>query len=89
MDNPLAVAFTNAFEPSNQKHVVWWKLLCDELQNQGDPIRVVKINPMNIEFQEKDVMDLVFIQFSIGLKYAIATLKGESWSPARPDTQKA
>ena len=89
---PLVASATNifeAFEPSNQKHVIWWKMLCDELQNQGDPVRVVKINPMDIEFNAKDVMDLVFIQFSIGLKYAIATIEGKSWTPATGGTQKA
>jgi hypothetical protein len=88
MDNPIATTFTRAFEPSDPKHVIWWKMLCDELQRQGDPLRIAKKNPMNIEFQERNVMDLVFIQFSIGLKYAIATLEGNSWSPAKADTQR-
>jgi uncharacterized membrane protein YfbV (UPF0208 family) len=86
MESPIATTFTRAFEPAEPKHVIWWKMLCDELQKQGDPLRVVKKNPMNIMFQEKDIMDLVFIQFSIGLKYATATLEGKSWSPAKADT---
>lgn len=81
MDTGIAATFTKSFEPDNPKHVTWWKLMCDNMD--ADPVRVAKSNPMGLDFTEKDVMDLVFIQFSIAMKYAKATLEGKSWSPAK------
>ena len=84
MDGKTAVAFTKSFDPKNKSHVVWWKMLCDNMDT--DPIRILKCNPMDIPTSDKDVLDLVFIQFSVAMKYAKATLIGEFWSPAMPHT---
>jgi hypothetical protein len=80
MDNPTVIAFAKGFDPTDRTHVTWWKMLCDNMH--GDPSRIAKLNPMKVEFTDRNVLDLVFIQFSIGLKYAMATLDGASWSPA-------
>jgi hypothetical protein len=44
-------------------------------------IQVMKSNPMNLKFSEKDTLDIVFIQFSLAMKYTKAILDGEAWVP--------
>jgi len=36
---------------------------------------------MNLKFSEKDTLDIVFIQFSLAMKYTKAILDGEAWVP--------
>ena len=79
MDNPIAITFAKSFDAADPKHVTWWKLLCDNMEN--DALKIAKLNPMGVEFKDTDLLNLVFIQFSIAMKYAQATLAGKSWSP--------
>lgn len=87
MDSPIAVEFTKGFDPADPKHVTWWKLMCDNMHT--DPSKIAKLNPMKVTFTDSNVLDLVFIQFSIGLKYAMATLEGKSWTPSSVHIQKS
>ena len=38
-------------------------------------------NPMEVKMSENDIMDIVFIQFSLAMKYTKAILDGEAWVP--------
>ena len=92
MDTKVAKSFSDAFDCENQKHVVWWKLLVDTMEMEegrvdgAKVLRVIQSNPMGTEFTEKNMLDLVFIQFSLGLKYARAVLDGKAWFPQSPKT---
>jgi hypothetical protein len=38
---------------------------------------------MQVKMSEKDIMDIVFIQFSLAMKYTKAILDGEAWVPTQ------
>jgi len=44
-------------------------------------VDVINSNPMGVEITESDIMDIVFIQFSLAMKYTKAILDGEAWVP--------
>lgn len=46
-------------------------------------IPVMQANPMGVKFSEKDAFDIVFIQFSLAMKYTKAILDGEAWIPSQ------
>ena len=94
MDTAVARSFNDAFDPEDQRHCTWFKMLADIMSEPGEDmgrhgarvLRVVKANPLGIEFDEKNMLDLVFIQFALGLKYARAVLGGKAWFPQSPRT---
>ena len=94
MDTKVAKAFSDPFDCMNQKHVIWWKLLVDTMEMEDGKVdgakvlRVIQSNPMGAEFTEKNMLDLVFIQFSLGLKYARSVLDGKAWIPQHGGTPR-
>ena len=94
MESAVAKRFMDGFDCTNQKHCVWFKLLADVMAEPDDDmkdqatriIRVAVANPMEVSFDTKNVLDLVFIQFSLGLKYSRAVLSGTAWTPPSRDT---
>ena len=94
MDTAISKSFNNAFNPEDQKHCTWFKLLADLMSQPGDDmtehgekvLRVMTSNPMGVAFDTKNLLDIVFIQFALGLKYSLAALNGKAWSPPSPKT---
>jgi len=94
MDTAVAKSYNDAFNPEDEKHCMWFKLLSDDMAEPEEDmskhgqkvIRIMKANPMNIEFNERNMLDLVFIQFALGLSYARAALIGKAWTPQSPKT---
>ena len=87
MESQVATKFINLFDPSNQKHVVWFKMINDFITSDKKDFSLVymmKKNPMGLDFQDEDVMEIMFIQFGIGLAYAKAVLEKKAWIPSRP-----
>ena len=88
MDSQIAVEFGQKFEPNNKKHVVWWKMLCDQMDKAAENTRthrignIIDLNPMGIKFNMSNIMDIVFIQFTLGLTYARAVLEGNAYIPS-------
>ncbi len=97
MDTAVAKSYNDAFDPMDQKHCMWFKLLADVMSEPEEDmakhghkvLRVMKANPMGVEFNEKNMLDLVFIQFALGLKYSRAALDGKAWNPQSPKTLEA
>ena len=87
--------FTSAFDPSNEKHVMWLKNVGDKIKNVDigkkklDMEELVNENP----FHEKldNFMDWAYAHFSIAMKYTDAVLSGKAFIPVvqkgAPDTQ--
>jgi len=46
-------------------------------------MHIINSNPMQVKMSEKDIMDIVFIQFSLAMKYTKAILDGEAWVPTQ------
>ncbi len=44
-------------------------------------MHIMNSNPMQVKMTENDIMDIVFIQFSLAMKYTKAILDGEAWVP--------
>ena len=82
MDSPVAQRFASRFQPQQQSHVLWMKRVVHTLGDMGvNIVDVINSNPMNVEIAESDIMDIVFIQFSLAMKYTKAILDGEAWIP--------
>jgi hypothetical protein len=74
--------FAARFQPQQESHVLWMKRVMSSLNEmKTGVIQVMKSNPMNLKFSEKDTLDIVFIQFSLAMKYTKAILDGEAWVP--------
>ena len=95
METAVAKNFHNAFNPADEKHCVWFKLFADLMAQPEDDmkehgskiIRVMKANPMGQAFDPANMLDLVFIQFTLALKHSRAVLDGEGWMPPSPSTR--
>lgn len=82
MDSPVAQRFASRFQPQQQSHVLWMKRVVHTLGDMRvNIVDVINSNPMNVEITESDIMDIVFIQFSLAMKYTKAILDGEAWIP--------
>ena len=82
MDSPVAQRFASRFQPQQQSHVLWMKHVVHTLgDTRVNIVDVINSNPMNVEITESDIMDIVFIQFSLAMKYTKAILDGEAWIP--------
>ena len=87
MDSHVATNFINKFDPSDQKHVVWFKMVNDFITAEKKDFSLaymMKKNPMGLDFTEQDAMEIMFIQFGIGLSYSKAVLEKRAWIPSRP-----
>ena len=65
--------------------MLWMKqvmqTLNDMMTKKVDIVHIMNSNPMQVKMTEKDIMDIVFVQFSLAMKYTKATLDGEAWVP--------
>jgi hypothetical protein len=94
METVVTKAFNDAFNPEDQRHCTWFKMFADvmsqpeeDMSKHGQKVlRVMSTNPMGLEFNERNMLDLVFIQFALGLKYARAALDGKAWTLQSPRT---
>lgn len=97
MDTAVAKSYNDAFDPADREHCLWFKAVADIMAEPGDDmkkhgasvLRVMRANPMGLEFDPKNMLDLVFIQFSLGLRYTRAALDGKAWFPPSPKTLEA
>lgn len=85
MDSQVAQRFANQFQPQQESHVLWMKrvmhTLDDMMTKKVDIVKVMNSNPMDVTMSENDIMDIVFIQFSLAMKYTKAILDGKAWVP--------
>jgi len=85
MDSPVAQRFASKFQPQQESHVLWMKqvmhTLNDMMTKKVNIVKIMNTNPMNVSMTENDIMDIVFIQFSLAMKYTKAILDGEAWVP--------
>ncbi len=82
MESPSVQNFVKNFQPQQESHVLWMKQVMAALNEmKTGVIPVMKANPMKVSFSEKDAFDIVFIQFSLAMKYTKAILDGEAWIP--------
>ena len=96
METAVTKSFNDAFDPGNQKHCAWLKMFADVMSQPEEDmskhgrkvLRVMSSNPMGLEFNERNMLDLVFIQFALALKYSLAVLRGDgkAWVPQSPRT---
>lgn len=90
MDSPTK-HFTKAFDPSNEKHVLWLKNVGNVIKNINpgekriDLEKLVNDNP----FHEKldNFMDWAYAHFSIAMKYTDAVLNGTAFIPAHQEVR--
>ena len=82
MESAAVREFATKFQPQQESHVLWMKRVMTTLNKaEVSVVPVLKSNPMNVPFSEKDAFDIVFIQFSLAMKYTKAILDGEAWVP--------
>ena len=94
MDTVVAKSFNSAFDPMDSRHCTWFKMLADimsepddDMKKHGEKVlRVMTSNPLGVSFDTKNLLDIVFIQFALGLKYSQAALSGKAWFPPSPKT---
>ena len=77
---------SQAFDPKQESHIMWFKLLHESTQDEKDVEKVMLNNPFGIRPTKKEVLEWIHIQFILGLKYSVAVLNGAAWIPG---TQKA
>lgn len=85
MDSQIAQKFASKFQPQQESHVLWLKQVVDSLNNMMNKrvniVGVMNANPLGVKMTENDIMDIVFIQFGLAMKYTKAILDGEAWVP--------
>jgi hypothetical protein len=80
-------AFLKAFDPSNEKHVQWFKKMTELAETMADPSQAIhlnseiNLNPMKVNLDQKDTLDWFHIHFCLCAAYAKAVLKGKAWVP--------
>jgi hypothetical protein len=76
-----------AFDPSNERHVRWFKKmteLSEKMNNPNEAITLnaeINLNPMRITLSHPDTLDWFHIHFVLCASYAKAVLKGAAWVP--------
>jgi hypothetical protein len=81
--------FLKVFDPSDQKHVLWFKKMTDLCDKMADPSAAmtlnaeINLNPMRIELDHRDTLDWFHIHFVLCGKYAKAVLNGTAWIPPK------
>ena len=85
MESATVREFATKFQPQQESHVLWMKLvmlsLNEMMSTKVNILNIMNSNPMGVSLTEKDIMDIVFIQFSLAMKYTKAILDGEAWVP--------
>ena len=82
MDSTVVQEFSKKFQPQQESHVLWMKQVMTTLNEmKAGVVQVMSANPMNVKFSESNALDIVFIQFSLAMKYTKAILDGEAWVP--------
>jgi hypothetical protein len=79
--------FVKAFDPADEAHVTWFKVMTDTAEAFADPAKAVDIvalirtNPMKVHIKEQDALDWFHIHFVLCAVYAKAVLKGQAFIP--------
>lgn len=79
--------FMQAFDPSSERHVRWFKKmteLSEKMNNPNEAITLnaeINLNPMRITLSHPDTLDWFHIHFVLCASYAKAVLKGAAWVP--------
>ena len=85
MESQVAQRFASQFQPQQESHVLWMKRVMTSLNEMMSKkvniLNIMNVNPMQVKMSENDIMDIVFIQFSLAMKYTKAILDGEAWVP--------
>ena len=85
MNSNIAQRFAEKFQPQQESHVLWMKRVMTSLNEMMSKkvniLNIMNVNPMQVKMSENDIMDIVFIQFSLAMKYTKAILDGEAWVP--------
>ena len=85
MESQVAQRFAEKFQPQQESHVLWMKRVMTSLNEMMSKkvniLNIMNVNPMQVKMSENDIMDIVFIQFSLAMKYTKAILDGEAWVP--------
>ena len=85
MESQIAQRFAGQFQPQQESHVLWMKRVMTSLNEMMSKkvniLNIMNVNPMQVKMSENDIMDIVFIQFSLAMKYTKAILDGEAWVP--------
>ncbi len=76
--------FSNAFDVSDSKHVLWLKELHMSTLAEKSPEALMTNNPFAIKVTEKNMLDWIDIMFATAMKYAMAVLEGRAWLPPSP-----
>lgn len=85
MDTEITKKFTNGFDPTKSYHVTWWSTLLKVMEDVDGTrmIDLIKKNPMNIVFKDENIAEIVFIHFSLAMKYSKSVLDGTAWIPTK------
>lgn len=85
MESQVAQRFAGLFQPQQESHVLWMKhsmtSLNEMMNKKVNLLHIMNSNPMQVKMSEKDMLDIVFIHFSLAMKYTKAILEGEAWVP--------
>ena len=79
--------FMEKFDPTNEKHVKWFKRMTELSEKLADPTQAMTLNdeinsnPMKIKLTRQDTLDWFHIHFVLCASYAKAVLKGKAWIP--------
>ena len=85
MESKLAQEFTSKFNPKVKDHALWMKKTNDKLSSGKNVVDLMKDNPMGAHYDDKDFMDVVFVMFSLAMKYSKAVLHREAWVPPQEE----
>ena len=86
---------TKAFDPTNQKHVLWLKDLMkltdvtkipnpleqERALKRANPEKLLQANPMGVKMTKEDFMQFPMTHFGLAMLYTNAVLSGEAWIP--------
>lgn len=72
--------FGDAFDPLNEKHVMYLKKLHESL-DERKMAPVFMDNPFGIKVNKNELLDAMYVQFILSMKYAIAVINGKAWIP--------
>jgi hypothetical protein len=86
----ITAKFLAGFDVNNEKHVLWFKRMCDVADSFNDPNKAVTLvaeinmNPMKVVLDHRDALDWAHIHFCLAFRYAKAVVAGDAWIPPKP-----
>lgn len=85
MDDTATITkkISQAFNPNDESHVLWFKKLNDSTQLEQDVSKVLNDNPFKIKVTRKEMLEWIHIQFVLAMKYAVAVLNCDAWTPSK------